>query len=153
MGTDCARCTRRTALRTSCNVVRYDVEKFHALQIPGSSRQTHGTVLISHGFTEFAAKYKEMAWYFLLAGFSVCILEHRGHGYSARDVRNGQIVYIDTWHRYVADLAKCARTIARPMAADKPLVLFAHSMGGGIAAADARGGTPTSSTRPCCRRR
>ena len=117
------------------HVVRYDVEKFHALQIPGSSRQTHGTVLISHGFTEFAAKYKEMAWYFLLAGFSVCILEHRGHGYSARDVRNDQIVYIDTWHRYVADLAKCARTIARPMAADKPLVLFAHSMGGGIAAA------------------
>ncbi|ROV57797.1 alpha/beta hydrolase, partial [Limosilactobacillus reuteri] len=44
------------------HVVRYDVEKFHALQIPGSSRQTHGTVLISHGFTEFAAKYKEMAW-------------------------------------------------------------------------------------------
>lgn len=117
------------------HVVRYDVEKFHALQIPGASRQTHGTVLISHGFTEFAAKYKEMAWYFLLAGFSVCILEHRGHGYSARDVRNDQIVYIDTWHRYVADLAKCARTIARPMAGSKPLVLFAHSMGGGIAAA------------------
>ena len=122
-------------LQGTLHVVSYDVELFHDLAIPGASSNNHGAVLISHGFSEFAAKYEEMVWYFLLAGFSVCILEHRGHGYSARDVADDEIVYIDTWRRYVADLAKCANTIARPLAGNKPLMLFAHSMGGGIAAA------------------
>ena len=43
-------------------------------------------VVISYGFTENARKYSELIWYFLLDGYSVCVLEHRGHGYSVRDV-------------------------------------------------------------------
>ena len=41
--------------------------------------------LFEAGFTEFAEKYDELVWYFLLAGYSVCVLEHRGHGKSARN--------------------------------------------------------------------
>lgn len=115
--------------------VCYDVHEFQKLNIPGASKQFHGAIVVSHGFSEFAAKYEELAWYFLLAGFSVCILEHRGHGYSPRDVDNINYVYIDDWHRYVADLAKFARTIGREYAQGCKLSLFAHSMGGGIAAA------------------
>ena len=115
--------------------VCYDVGEFQQLHMPGASTRNHGAVVISHGFSEFAAKYAEMAWYFLLAGFSVCILEHRGHGYSQRDVRDDQVVYIDDWRRYVADFAKFTREVGRGYAQGNPLTLFAHSMGGGIAAA------------------
>lgn len=115
--------------------VCYDVGEFQQLHMPGASARNHGAVVISHGFSEFAAKYAEMAWYFLLAGFSVCILEHRGHGYSQRDVRDDQVVYIDDWRRYVADFAKFTREVGRGYAQGNPLALFAHSMGGGIAAA------------------
>ena len=64
----------------------YDAHKFDVLREDGASGIFRGVVVISHGFTEFARKYSEMAWYFLLSGYSVCILEHRGHGHSAHDV-------------------------------------------------------------------
>lgn len=115
--------------------VCYDVAEFQKLGIPGASRDDHGAVVFSHGFSEFAAKYGELVWYFLLAGFSVCVLEHRGHGYSARDVTDDEIVYIDDWRRYAADLAKFTKEVGGAYAHGGRLTLFAHSMGGGIAAA------------------
>lgn len=113
----------------------YDAMYFDALCEDGATARFRGAIVISHGFTEFAAKYAELIWYFLLAGYSVCILEHRGHGYSARDISNPSLVWIDDWRRYVADLALFARTIGRQYAVGRPLSLFAHSMGGGIGAA------------------
>lgn len=113
----------------------YDAAKFDALCEPQASGVFRGAVVISHGFTEFAPKYSELVWYFLLSGYSVCILEHRGHGYSARDVKSPGLVWIDDWKRYVADSAKFASTIALQYADGRPLNLFSHSMGGGIGAA------------------
>ena len=113
----------------------YDAAKFDALREDGASGVFRGAIVISHGFTEFARKYSEMAWYFLLAGYSVCILEHRGHGHSVHDVDNPSLVWIDDWHRYVSDLAAFADSVAREYACDKPLHLYCHSMGGGIGAA------------------
>lgn len=93
--------------------VCYDAAKFDRLGEDGAAATFRGAVVISHGFTEFAAKYAEMVWYFLLAGYSVCVFEHRGHGYSARDVDNSSLVWIDDWRRYVADLAKFAETVGK----------------------------------------
>ncbi|WEV52920.1 alpha/beta hydrolase [Bifidobacterium sp. ESL0704] len=115
--------------------VCFDAHKFDALNIDGASAKFRGSIVFSFGFTEFAAKHAEMTWYFLLAGYSVCILEHRGHGYSVRDVSNPSLVWIDDWRRYVADLAKFAQTVGRQYAGDQPMHLYSHSMGGGIAAA------------------
>ena len=39
-----------------------------------------GVVIVSHGFTEGVPKYDEMVYYFLKAGYHVCIPEHTGHG-------------------------------------------------------------------------
>ncbi|RSX52223.1 lysophospholipase L2 [Bifidobacterium goeldii] len=114
--------------------VCYDAAKFDVLHEDGATAAFRGAVVISHGFTEFAAKYAEMVWYFLLAGYSVCVFEHRGHGYSARDVANPSLVWIDDWHRYVADLAKFASTVGKQYADGFPLNLYCHSMGGGIGA-------------------
>lgn len=113
----------------------YDAHRFDRLNIAGAMAQFRGAIVISHGFTEFAAKYDELAWYFLLAGYSVCVFEHRGHGYSPRDVDNPSLVWVDDYRRYVDDLAKFSSGIGKSYAGDQPLLLFAHSMGGGIGAA------------------
>ena len=114
---------------------RYDARTFDALREEGASGVFRGTIVISHGFTEFGRKYSEMVWYFLLAGYSVCVFEHRGHGHSAHDMSNPSLVWIDDWRRYVADFATFAQTVGREAADGGPMYLYCHSMGGGIGAA------------------
>ena len=95
-----------------------------------------GTVMISHGFTESALKYQEVIFCFLQAGYQVVIFEHCGHGRSYRLTDNPYIVHVDRWQRYTDDLLWIARGVKR-QAPDRPLILYGHSMGGGIAAAAA----------------
>lgn len=113
----------------------YDAGRFDALHEAGATASFRGAIVLSYGFTEFARKYAEMIWYFLLSGYSVCVLEHRGHGHSPHDADDPGVVWIDDWRRYVVDLVKFSNTVARDYAGDSPLYLYGHSMGGGIGAA------------------
>ena len=113
----------------------YDAARFDDLREDGATATFRGVAVISYGFTENARKYSELIWYLLLDGYSVCVLEHRGHGFSARDVDDPSVVWIDDWRRYVADLAKFAETVASQYAGERPMALYGHSMGGGIGAA------------------
>ena len=63
-----------------------------------------GVVVISHGFTENAEKYKEIVYYFIKEHFHVYLPEHCGHGKSYRLVEDPSPVYGDSYHRYVEDL-------------------------------------------------
>ena len=96
-----------------------------------------GVILISHGFTETAEKYKECAYYFLNSGYHVYILEHCGHGRSYRLNTDLSLVHIDRYERYVDDLLLTARTIHKTHP-ELPLYLYAHSMGGGIGVGSCR---------------
>ena len=93
-------------------------------------------VVISHGFTETTAKFAEMAYYFLQAGYAVFVYDHCGHGRSYRLTKDPDKVHVDTYKRYVNDLLYVAHT-AKKAYPDLPLYLFGHSMGGGTAAAAA----------------
>lgn len=95
-----------------------------------------GVVVISHGFTENAEKYKEMVYYFLRAHYHVWLPEHCGHGYSYRLTKDPSLVCVDHFERYVEDFLYVARKAAAEYP-ELPLYLFGHSMGGGIAAAAA----------------
>lgn len=95
-----------------------------------------GTVLISHGYTETAEKYKEILYYFLKEGYHVYMPEHCGHGRSYRLSEDLSLVHIDHYERYVRDLLLAAEK-AKNDNQDLPLYLYGHSMGGGIAAAAA----------------
>ncbi|PLS32135.1 lysophospholipase [Bifidobacterium margollesii] len=132
-----SRAERLTKLRHPglLHYVCYDADRFDTLREHGATGQFRGAVVISHGFTEFAERFEELAWYLLLDGYSVCILEHRGHGFSPHDVNDESLVWIDDWHRYVDDLAKFCSLIGKRYAKDAPLYLYGHSMGGGVAAA------------------
>lgn len=89
-------------------------------------------VVICHGMGECAAKMEEVIYYFFKAGYSVFIMDDRGHGNSEREIKDISVIYIDGFEKYIIDLKdfmvkvvyKCNRTC----------YLYGHSMGGGIGA-------------------
>ena len=100
---------------------------------PQSGAEQLGTVVISHGFTEFALKYTEFTYYLINAGFSVYIPEHRCHGESYRDAEGFQLTNIDDFDIYVKDLEFFLMNIVLPENTGGKIFLFGHSMGAAIA--------------------
>ncbi len=98
------------------------------------------TILIIHGFTEFTKKYDELTYYFLTQGYNVVRYDQRGHGLSSRDnsfsknkEENLSKVHIDDFQTYVDDVSLIYQHIVLPISDEKPIFLFAHSMGGCVA--------------------
>lgn len=95
-------------------------------------REPKGTVVISHGFTESCEKYHELIYYMHRAGYQAAVLDHRGHGKSLREVEDPQLVHVENFSMYVEDMHRFIRTEVLPRAKERPLYLYAHSMGGCI---------------------
>lgn len=93
-----------------------------------------GTVVIVHGFTEFAEKFREMAYYFVKNGYNAFALDNRGHGHSYRMKGSTETVRVNKFSDYIDDLNTFVNKIVKPHNANLPLYVFSHSMGGGIAA-------------------
>lgn len=91
-----------------------------------------GAVVISHGFTESAEKFREMAYWFLKMGYSVFALDHRGHGRSHRLTADFALTDVGAFSDYVHDLNCFVRKVVQPNARKLPLYLYGHSMGGAI---------------------
>ena len=91
-------------------------------------------VVILHGYTESAEKFRELAWYFVQSGYSVFAMDHRGHGRSVREVEDKSVTHVDRFADYVRDLGEFMDAVVRPHMGDAPLCLYAHSMGGAIGA-------------------
>lgn len=54
-------------------------------------------VVILHGYTESAEKFREMTWYFLNEKFNVYAIDHRGHGKSVRKISDTSITHVDAF--------------------------------------------------------
>lgn len=91
-------------------------------------------IVIQHGFTENAEKYEEVIYYFLKEGYSVYVMDLRGHGYSEREIDNSSKVYVKHFSDYVEDLKCFMEQIVTKEEGEKPCFLYAHSMGGGVGA-------------------
>lgn len=91
-------------------------------------------VVFSHGFCEFSGKYHEMMYYFYQMGYSVFFMEHRGHGFSRRFLKDLHKVYVKSYQEYVKDLHVFVDGIVKKRSKSGELYLFAHSMGGAIGA-------------------
>lgn len=105
-------------------------EKIHCIHYKADDAK--GIVIISHGFTESAGKYKEAAYYFLKRDYHVYIPEHCGHGASYRLIDDLSKVYVDDYKRYVMDFSFVAAKVCRDNHMHLPVYLFAHSMGATI---------------------
>ena len=91
-----------------------------------------GNIVIAHGFTESYEKFFEMSYYFLRMNLNVFVVDHRGHGYSHRHNDNKEVVHIKYFEQYVDDLQTLVKKVVRKAAADLPLYIYSHSMGGAI---------------------
>ena len=96
--------------------------------------EAKGSIVIAHGFTESAEKFREMDYYFLQAGYNVFAIDHRGHGFSSREVDDPRVAHVAHFSDYVGDLNAYVENVVRAHSGDLPLYLFSHSMGGAIAA-------------------
>ncbi|MBQ7689130.1 MAG: alpha/beta hydrolase [Clostridia bacterium] len=92
-----------------------------------------GTVVIVHGFTESAEKFREMSYNFLQMGYNVYAIDNRGHGKSFRlNPEAPETVTVKQFSDYVEDLNTLIAQVVRKDNAPEPLYLYAHSMGGAI---------------------
>jgi alpha-beta hydrolase superfamily lysophospholipase len=91
------------------------------------SEMPKAAVAIVHGYAEHSSRYADFAVCLAQQNFAVYTFDLRGHGQSA-----GERGYVHSMSDCVADLAIFLKTI-REQAADQPLFLLGHSMGGTIA--------------------
>jgi len=89
-------------------------------------------IIIVHGFCEFRDKYSEMIYYLYNAGYGVYFYEQRGHGLSEREVDDKDVVHVNDFRDYVADLKAFMDKIVTKQTPDKTHIMFAHSMGGAV---------------------
>ena len=85
-------------------------------------------MVIIHGLGEHSGRYEHVGEHFAAAGIDAHAYDHRGNGGSAG--RRGDI---DRWSRYHDDLAERLAPL-RAATAGGSVILYAHSMGGLIAA-------------------
>jgi alpha-beta hydrolase superfamily lysophospholipase len=85
-------------------------------------------VLVIHGLGEHSGRYEHVGEHFAAAGIAAFAYDHRGNGGSG-----GARGDIDRWSTYLDDLEEQLVAV-RAASGGRPVVLYAHSMGGLIAA-------------------
>lgn len=90
---------------------------------------SRGNILILHGFTESAEKFREAAYYFRKAGYSVFVPDLRGHGKSYHASEKIERVDIDTFDTYAEDLNLFINKVIKSASADKRTYIYSHSLG------------------------
>ena len=90
-----------------------------------------GSVVISHGMSEFTRKYYEFTYYLLNLGYDVFLYDQRGHGLSDRLTDDPDVVHVERFDHYITDLHTVVEQVVRPNGT-APLYLFGHSMGGAV---------------------
>ena len=98
------------------------------------NKDEKAAIVISHGYCEFTTKYAETMYYFYNMGYSVFIVDHRGHGLSERQVPGFSKVHVNHFEDYVSDFNEFIEKVVVPDSLTEKLILFAHSMGGAIGA-------------------
>lgn len=100
-----------------------------------SHRSAHSdqAIVISPGRMELAAKYAELSFELIQAGYSVYILDHRGQGLSQRELVNPHKGYVSCFSQYQQDFAQFIKHIVMPAGHNQHIAL-GHSMGCAILA-------------------
>ena len=94
---------------------------------------SRGSIVILHGFTETAEKFRELAFYFRKAGYSVFSLDMEGHGKSHRTSKKKEKVEIDSFDTYADDLGFFIEKVVIPNTKTGDINIFSHSLGSTVA--------------------
>ncbi len=95
------------------------------------TENSKGNVVIVHGLSEFSNKFYELIYYTLNQGYNAFIFDQRCHGKSDRLTPVKDLLHVDSFDDYVKDLTYFIDEIVLKTE-DKPIYLYAHSMGGAI---------------------
>ena len=94
---------------------------------------SRGSIVILHGFTESAEKFRETAYYFRKAGYSVFLLDAEGHGKSHRTSKKKEKVEIDSFDTYAEDLDFFIKRVVAPNTKMGNINIYSHSLGSTVA--------------------
>lgn len=94
---------------------------------------SRGSIIILHGFTESAEKFREAAYYFRKAGYSVFSLDMEGHGKSHRSSKKKEKVEIDSFDTYADDLNFFIEKVVAPNTKSGKIHIYSHSLGSNVA--------------------
>lgn len=94
---------------------------------------SRGSVVILHGFTESAEKFREAAYYFRKAGYSVFSYDMEGHGKSHRTSEKAEKVEIDSFDTYAEDLGFFIEKVVMPSSKNGKIYIYSHSLGSTVA--------------------
>lgn len=94
---------------------------------------SRGSIIILHGFTESAEKFREVAYYFRRAGYSVFSLDMEGHGKSHRTSQKKEKVEIDSFETYAEDLKFFIEKVVLPATKNGKIHIYSHSLGSNVA--------------------
>jgi lysophospholipase len=103
---------------------------YYSLTSPSNTK----TLVILPGRTEPAKKYAELVYDLRAQNFNVFILDHQGQGESDRLLGDTEKGHVIRFHDYIRDLDQWMETVVVPETQNQERYLFAHSMGGAIAA-------------------
>lgn len=93
--------------------------------------KSHSSVMIVGGRNESHLKYAELAYDFFTRGYDVWICDHRGQGFSQRELADTQIGWVDSFQNYVNDLSLFYSRVVAPHVKES-LYVVAHSMGAAV---------------------
>jgi len=86
--------------------------------------ESKAVLLIAHGLAEHSGRYLNVVDRFVPLGYSVCGIDHLGHGKS-----DGTRVYVKRFEHYT-DTLKVYFDMIRDWQPQRPIFLVGHSMGG-----------------------
>ncbi|MEY4066157.1 MAG: hypothetical protein RIR26_2365 [Pseudomonadota bacterium] len=93
--------------------------------------RSHSSVMIVSGRNESHLKYAEVAYDFFTRGYDVWMCDHRGQGFSQRELADTQIGWVDSFQNYVNDVSIFySRMVAPHLKA--AFYVVAHSMGAAV---------------------
>lgn len=90
--------------------------------------QAEATVLFIHGFCEHTGNYGKLINELINSRIAVASMDLRGHGFS-----EGARGHVDAPHCYLTDLEYFARIVFPTLTPNRPLHIWAHSLGGLLA--------------------
>ncbi len=94
---------------------------------------SRGSIVILHGFCESAEKFREIAYCFRKAGYSVFVPDLRGHGKSYHDSNISERVDIDSFDTYAEELKIFIEKIVKPETPSGKVHIYSHSLGSTVA--------------------
>jgi lysophospholipase len=97
------------------------------------SESSVATLLIVSGRNESHAKYAEVAYDFFTRGYDVFCFDHRGQGFSQRELSQSQVGWVESFQAYVNDLSTFYTQCVEPRRKG-PVFILAHSMGAAVTA-------------------